>query len=386
MKPFNLQSATASLLVALAMLCNHTQSAEAVTVKNIVDEAVLPVKQTYNIPGISIGIYKEGQQWVFNYGLASMADNKAVTDNTLFEIGSISKTFTVTLAALAQVRGQLTLNDKVSDHLPALKDSAFGETTLLNLGTHTTGGLPLQVPPDITTKEQLLAYLKQWQPSHAQGHYRTYSNISIGLLGVIAANSLHQDFATLLQQQIFPAFAMKNSYLTVPDDKMTDYAQGYTANDTPIRMNDGVLATEAYSVRTTTTDLLQFIKANMGEIKLPAELAQALKLTHTGYFQADAMTQCLIWEQYPYPADTQALLDGSSNHMVFDATPVTEITPTKPPRADVLLHKTGATNGFAAYIAFVPQQKIGIVILANKNYPNAARIQMAQKIFARLQH
>lgn len=384
MKSSALQSLRASLFLSCAMFSLTAMSAEIDSIKRTVDAAVLPVKDTYAIPGIAVGIYVNGQQYVFNYGLASRADNAPVNDATLFEIGSISKTFTATMTTLAQQRGKLTLNDKVSDHLASLKGSNFGDTSLLSLATHTTGGLPLQVPEAVKNDEQLMSYLKNWKPAHVQGSHRTYSNVSIGLLGVIAAQSMQQPFATLMQEQIFPAFGMANSYIVVPDAKKPNYAQGYKKDDTPVRMRDDVLSVEAYGVRTTASDLVQFIKANIGEMKLTPEFAQALKNTHTGYFKAGGMTQSLIWELYPYPAEMAALFEGSSERMVFEATPVEKITPPMAAGAKLFIHKTGATSGFGAYIAFVPHKKMGIVILANKNFPGKARIETAQKILAQL--
>ncbi|MBI1772209.1 MAG: beta-lactamase [Burkholderiales bacterium] len=380
MKSIALQFLQVSLLSIGTMFNLTATSAEVDTVKRATDEAILPIMKTYAIPGMAVGIFVDGKQYVFNYGLASKSEKTAVTDNTLFEIGSISKTFIATMTTLAQGRGKLALTDKVADHLPNLKGSSFGETSLLSLATHTTGGLPQQVPDEVTNDEQLTTYLKNWKPEHSEGHYRTYSNISIGLLGVITARSLQQPFATIMQEQIFTTFGMTNSYITVPDSKRADYAQGYKKDDTPVRLREDVLSTEAYGVKTTASDLVQFIKANIGEMKLTPEFALALKNTHTGYFKAGGMTQSLVWELYPYPTDTAAVIEGSSTHMAFDATPVEKITPLMIPGTNVFIHKTGATSGFGAYIAFVPEKKMGIVILANKNYPSQVRIEAAQQI------
>ena len=140
----------------------------------------------------------------------------------------MSKTFTATLASYAQVDGKLSLSDSASKYLPVLRGSAFDNVRLVNLGTHTPGGLPLQVPDDVTNDAQLMAYFQHWKPAYAPGTYRTYSNLSIGLLGVIVAKSMNEDFGALMQETLFTPLALKHSFLDVPPDQMANYAQGYT--------------------------------------------------------------------------------------------------------------------------------------------------------------
>ncbi|MGC1781294.1 MAG: class C beta-lactamase [Acidobacteriaceae bacterium] len=353
-------------------------------VKSTVDGAIRPVMAKYKIPGVAIGVVVAGKPYVFRYGVASTETRQPVTDDTLFEIGSVSKTFTATLASYAQVIGDLSLSEKTSKYLPDLRGSKFGDVSLLNLGTHTPGGLPLQVPDNVQNNDALMRYFKNWRPAYEPGTYRTYSNIGIGTLGMITAKSMGQDFSFLIEQRLFPALGMKSSYIHVPQAKMVDYAQGYTTENAPIRMASGVLSSEAYGVKTTAADMVRFVEANMNLIPLDKNFQRAITDTHTGYFQAGPMTQDLIWEQYPYPAALKTLLEGNSSAMAFHAIPVTAIRPPERPRGDVWINKTGSTNGFAAYVAFVPEKGLGIVILANKNYPIDARVTVAYKILTTL--
>jgi len=353
-------------------------------VRAIVDAAVAPVMRTNRIPGMAVGVIAGGTERVFDYGVASTQTRRPVTRDTLFEIGSISKTFTATLASYAQVTGRLSLSDGTAAYLPQLAGTKFGSVTLLELGTHTTGGLPLQVPDGVPDTGALVTYLRHWQPAHVPGTYRTYSNVSIGLLGVIAAKSLDRDFVQLMQERLFPALGLRETYIRVPAAQAAHYAQGYTEDDTPIRVRDGVLAAQAYGVKTTAGDLLRFLEANLATIALPAALRGAILQTHTGYFRVGGMTQDLIWEQYPYPVARDALLKGNGRAIIFGAVKVVRITPPEAPRSDVWINKTGSTNGFGAYVAFVPAKRLGIVILANKTYPIAQRVRLAYEILSRL--
>ncbi len=376
-----------SVLIAVgaSAVFGHGSDAQRDKARSAADKAILPLMKKLGIPGMAVGIAVGGKSYVFDYGVASTESQKPVSPRTLFEVGSISKTFTATLASWAQVSGQLSLSDKTSQYFPSLRGTKFGEVSLLHLGTHTPGGLPLQVPDDIKDNAQLLKYFEQWQPTYAPGTYRTYANPSIGFLGVITAQAMKQDFVGLMEERLFRGLGLANTFLNVPEGKMSDYAQGYTKDDAPIRMTAGVLGAEAYGVKTTAADLIRFVEANMGAIALDEKLQRAVTATHTTYFQAGVMTQDLIWEQYPWPVELKTLLEGNSPGMIFKAVPVTAITPPQEPRNDVLINKTGSTSGFGAYVVFVPKKRIGIVILANKNYPIEDRVKAAYEILLELE-
>ncbi|BDE07711.1 beta-lactamase [Vulcanimicrobium alpinum] len=336
------------------------------------------------IPGMAVGIAVGGTAYVLNYGVASRETRRPVTRDTLFEIGSITKSFTATLTAYAQRRGYLSLSETTSKVLPQLRGTDFGNVRLLALATHTPGGLPLQVPDNVGNDEQLIAYLREWHPADAPGTYRTYSNVGIGTLGLIAARSMGGDFAALMGERVFSALGMTNSFIALPAAKAARYAQGYTGRDAPTRLATGELWPEAYGIRTSAADMIRFVEANMDEIALDPTLRQAIRDTHVGYFRTRAMTQDLIWEQYPFPVELATLLDGNSPASIYDPTPVTRIAPPQAPLRNAWLNKTGSTNGFGAYVAFVPAKRMGIVILANKSYAIADRVTTAHAILTAL--
>ena len=361
-----------------------TDEAKKAEVQRTVAQTIEPLMTRYGVPGMTVGIVVDGQSYVFNYGVASKTAAKPITDDTLFEIGSITKTFTATLVSYAQVTGQLSLLDPASQGLPTLKGSSFDQVSLLNLGTHTTGGLPLQVPDEVTNDDQLMRYFREWKPSHPPGTYRNYGNPGIGLLGLIAARSLHENFVDLMEGKLLPALGLHNTFLRVPPARQDDYAQGYTEEDAPIRLVRDVLSDESGGLKTTAGDLLHFVEANLQMLTLAEPWQRAIIETHKGYYRVGPMTQDLVWEQYPYPVTLPDLLAGNSEKIIMEGNPTVRLDPPLPPQADVLINKTGSTNGFAAYVAFVPARKAGIVILANKRYPIDARVTAAHEILTRL--
>ncbi|MGH8128588.1 MAG: serine hydrolase, partial [Gammaproteobacteria bacterium] len=168
-------SLMAAVLFALCATTavSHAASDRTGGIRSTVDRAIRPVMAKYSIPGMAVGIIAGSKPYVFDYGVATTKTKAPVTRDTLFEIGSVSKTLTATLTSYAQVRGYLSLSDQTSKYLPSLRGSRFGAVSLLELGTHTPGGLPLQVPEHIHSISQLMLYFKAWRPTYAPGTYRT---------------------------------------------------------------------------------------------------------------------------------------------------------------------------------------------------------------------
>ncbi|MBY4609655.1 beta-lactamase [Rhizobium sp. 9T] len=380
-KNLGIKFLSAALITACA--CASAFAADEAEVRAIADAAIKPIMEKYAIPGVAVGITVDGRDHIFTYGVESKETGRPVVPATLFELGSISKTFTATLASYAEATGDLSLSDPVAKHLPTMKGRPFGDVALIDLATHTAGGFPLQVPDELKSEGQLMEYLAAWRPSYAAGTQRSYANPSIGMLGLITAKAMRGDFAELMEGRLFPGLGLSSTFINVPKSRQGNYAQGYKRSGEPARLTPGLLSAEAYGVRSTAGDMIRFVGANMGLAKLDGKLQQAIDKTHTGYFSVGAMTQDLIWEQYAYPVTLQSLLEGNSAAML-KAVPVAALQPPMKPRGDVWINKTGSTNGFGAYVAFIPSERVGIVILANKNYPNEDRVAAAYRVLTAL--
>lgn len=375
------------LALALACLCftpSVSRAAAAGTVQEIVDRAVLPLMAQYEVPGMAVAVTVDGKAMFFNYGVASKDSKTPVSQDTLFELGSISKTFTATLACYAQVLGKLSFDDHPGKYMAQLKGSAIDNASLLDLGTYAAGGLPLQFPDDVADDAQMLDYFRKWTPEAPPGTRRRYSNPSIGLFGRVTALALQSDFGDAVERQLFPVLELKHSHVRVPDSATANYAWGYDKANHPVRVSRGVFDAEAYGVKSSSADMIRFVQVNIDPGQLAGPIRRAVEGTHIGFFQVGEMVQGLGWEQYRGPITLQRLLAGNSDTMINETNPAKKLTPTQAAPRGTLFNKTGSTRGFGSYVAFMPEQKIGIVMLANKNYPIPARVKAAHAILEQL--
>nr|AMP47510.1 classC-AmpC [uncultured bacterium]AMP47529.1 classC-AmpC [uncultured bacterium] len=348
-----------------------------------VDAVIRPLMSQYQIPGMAVALSVDGQHTFYNYGVASKATGQAVTPTTLFEIGSLSKTFTATLASYAQGQGKLQFNELASHYLPSLKGSAFDRVTLLNLATHTSG-MPLFVPDEVTNQEQLMAWYQTWQPTSPIGSQRVYSNLGIGMLGLITAQSLQKPFSEAMEQDLLTPLGMKHSWVKVPENQMAEYAQGYNKLDEPVRVTPGPLDAEAYGLKSSSADLLRWLDLNMAISPLSPAWQHAIAESHKGYYQTGEFTQALMWEYYPWPTTKEKLLAGNSSERIMKGLGAKPLTPPQAGPEQAWYNKTGSTNGFSTYAVFIPGQKTALILLANKWYPNDARIEVAYELIERL--
>ena len=147
-----LHARSLTLLLALLVPFASNAGAGAAKVKSVVDATIRPLMSRHDIPGMAVSLTVDGRSYVFNYGVSSRQSQTPVSDSTIFEIGSISKMFTTTLAAYAHATGRMSLDDHPGRFLPRLRgrpirklprqvDSPEVETSWLNtLGLNTAGG------------------------------------------------------------------------------------------------------------------------------------------------------------------------------------------------------------------------------------------------------
>lgn len=353
-------------------------------VTSLVKAAIEPLMEQQEIPGMSVAILYKGRTQFINAGVADRESGRRVTENTLFELGSVSKTFTGVLAGVMIRNGDIALNDPVQKYWPQLTGTQWRHIRMLHLATYTAGGLPLQLPDAVTDQASLLNYYQQWQPQAAPGTLRQYSNASIGLFGALMVKG---DYEQAMEKNVFQPLRLTRTYITVPPSMMLNYAWG-DKNGQPVRVSPGMLDAEAYGIKSTARDMLTFMQANADPNRLSSGntvLRNAIRTSQSRYFSVRSFYQGLGWEIYDWPVSAATVIADSENGVALKPQPATPLNPVVPSQSASWVHKTGATNGFGAYIAFIPGRNTGIVMLANKNYPNPLRIKTAWQILEALQ-
>ncbi|MES2379217.1 MAG: serine hydrolase domain-containing protein [Bacteroidota bacterium] len=320
--------------------------------KTIVDKIVDSVARRYiqksNTVGLSIGIIKDGKVSTYNYGELKRSSGHLPGVNTIYEIGSITKTFTATILAYYVNDGKLSLSDPITKYLPdsVAANSALKDITLLSLINHTSGlaSLPTNFiaqkpyseanPYKNYTQQLLFAYLKNCTLKSVPGKKYAYSNLAVGLLGVILEHVSGKHYEQLVSEIICRPLGMKGTVQHLYPLITTRFTTVYDedGHETPAWDMLNTFAA-AGSLKSTINDLLLYTRANM--IKADNKLSKALSLTH----------------QVTFTNDTQLSM-GLGWHII------------KVDGISYYFHN-GGTGGSSSFLAYNIDRNIAIIILSS---------------------
>lgn len=228
--------------------------------------------QRINIPGLAIGITsREGMLRQGTFGLSNLEGQVPVTPETLFEIGSISKSFACIVALQLREQGLLDFHVPVTEYLPWFDiESDYKPITLHHLMTHTAG---LIMGSDSLPDATYAAYaLRQTAVSTAPGDYFHYSNDGYKLVGLVLQAVTGQPVPQLLRERILGPLTMVDSTAEITHQVRTRLAQGYEAwyDDRPLTKG-GKLAPAAWlesesadgSICSTAEDMCRYLRVLM---------------------------------------------------------------------------------------------------------------------------
>ncbi|MFN8354888.1 MAG: serine hydrolase [Spirosomataceae bacterium] len=290
--------------------------------------------------GTTVAFLDNGQESFFTYGYANTTTKQPITQQSVFEIGSITKTFTCLLLADLVQKGKLALNDPVEKYLPnAVKLPSFEgqKITFADLASHTSG-LPrmpdIFAPKDDSnpyidySPKELYAFLNQLQLKRGTGQYE-YSNLAMGLLGHTLALISGKSYPQLLQDVICTPLKMSQTNTLNNSPYLT---MGHIGTKPVAHWDFDVLA-GAGALRSNVPDMLRYLKAQMGLEASP--LQAAMNLT-----------------QQPLHEINNVMKIGLGWHFLAA-------------NNDEIIWHNGGTGGYRTYIGFSKKTNKGIIILTN---------------------
>jgi CubicO group peptidase (beta-lactamase class C family) len=308
------------------------------------DQVRAVLAERLTIPGASmvIGVIEPAGRRVITLGRSHLPDGRPLDGDTLFMIGSVTKTFTTLLLADAVRRGESTLDDPAGGYLRAgvsLRERGR-PITLRDLATHVSGlpsmpgNFDLKANPDpisAYSPRDLDRFLRDFEPTRAPGEKWEYSNLGVALLGRLLAQRAHTSYERLLRERVLEPLGLHSTAITLSRTQAARVAPGLDRYGEPATVWEMKTLQASGSLRSSANDLLEYLAGMLGYRKTPLRAAIELQLA----------------ERSP-ARKTQALGWGSG---MFDG-------------HEIFVHD-GGKSGYRSLLAFDPARRRGVVLLVN---------------------
>jgi serine-type D-Ala-D-Ala carboxypeptidase/endopeptidase len=302
-------------------------------------------------PSIVVGIYENGKTRIIPMG-ASGSPNGMLDGNTVFEIGSITKTFTSTLLADMVARGLVKYDDPVTKYLPpnVRVPSRNGRAiTLLDLATQHSG-LP-RMPGNFKPADeenpyadysvaQMYDFLSHYTLPRDPGETFEYSNLGVGLLGHVLALRAGTSYEALVVDRILGPLGMSDTRITLTPKMTAQLAKPYNEKGLPTKNWDLPTFAGAGALRSSANDMLRYAAAALGAPGTPPAVAWVLK-------EAERPRRDL-----PGPGKAQIGLNWFTAHAG---------------RIEIVWHN-GGTGGYGTFLGLDKAHQRAVVVLATAKY------------------
>jgi CubicO group peptidase (beta-lactamase class C family) len=296
--------------------------------------------------GVTVGVLRGDVRCVFSYG--------AARPDSIFEIGSVSKTFTGLILAQMIEQGRVRLDQPVRELLPAatVEKPPRREISLLDLVTHHSGlpRLPYNLRPADARNPyvdyravDLYRFLAQHGVDRPAEASYLYSNVGSGLLGQALAHRAGISFEELLEREVTMPLGLKDTVMSLTPEQHSRFIPGYTLAHHQAPGWDWDSLAGAGALRSTAGDILTYLEAQLH----PRELARTLSSTVPA---AGTLPQA-IERSHELREAADPGMHIAMGWLQMDAT-------------GTYWH-SGATGGHCSFVFFNPQEDCAGVVLAN---------------------
>ncbi|MDJ1499719.1 serine hydrolase domain-containing protein [Xanthocytophaga agilis] len=357
------------LLLANCLGCKEDATQPIVTnnpLTSSLDQTVHSTVEKYasasSTGGFVIGIFRNDSTFIYRYGHSNKETHQLPDENTIFEIGSISKTFTAALMTDFTASRQINLEEPASKFLPLsflekngiqvkLKDLLNHSSGLPRLPDDLANGANTQEPYKHYDSTKVYVYLKNKPLKNTPETVFEYSNLAFGVAGLILERNTGKSYEQLVEEKIAISLGMKDTKITLSEDEKLRFAKGYDAKGKPVAYwNDLNGFKGAGALRSTVKDLLVYAQANInpGNNTIGKSFAFCHQITST----LDDKKVGLAW--------FELTING---HAVY-------------------VHD-GGTGGFTSFILFSKEKKRALVLLANNSTENLSSVidRLSKSVF-----
>jgi len=301
--------------------------------------------------GTVIGIIDKDGTRYYGFGQMSLTDSLKPDRNSIFEIASITKTFTTALVADLELSGEIEINTSIEQYMPVFEQVLANNKrtiTLEDLINHTSGLArnPTNVTIDDSNRyhdysvDNLNEYLSNITIKDSIKSY-LYSNLAYLVLENAIESKMETSYESLLQERILEVLDMNDSHFVVPNEMrnrlVTPYGDGQ--HETELDMGE---FPAGGGLKTTAKDMLSFLAAQLG--LHATTLDKALKLTQVERFSNNDGKLGLEYE--------------GKLGLAW------EIMERKESGKTIHYHK-GGSNGFRSFAGFNLEDQIGVVVLTS---------------------
>ncbi len=324
------------------------QSPEKTDKKGLPAEVVETIERRIEeglTPSIALAIIDSSGVQYFNFGKTAK-NGQEIDENTIYEIGSITKVFTGIILAQQVLEGDLKMEDDINSYLPEnFKIPVMGDAVITfgNLTDHTSG-LP-RMPDNFHpanpnnpyadyTVDQMYEFISHYQPLRTVGAAYEYSNIGLGLLGHLLAMNNNSTYEELMVQKIANPLNMNDTRVELTQRMNDNLALGHSGGKVVENWDIPALA-GAGAIRSSSSDMAKFISANLGYVN--TSLLKAMELSHQiRHDKAGEMSIAMAWH----------IRKGN--------------------KGDIICHG-GGTGGYRTFIGFVKETGKGVVLFTNSS-------------------
>lgn len=324
---------------------------KSAAIQALLDDA----RRISGVPGMSISILADDEVFYFSSGYADLEKGLSASENTLYELASVSKAFTGLGIMLLEEQGLLSMTDPVQKYLPWFtlkyqgKPVDMQSLTLNNFLHHTSGltnrhikSIPQGNTPDMLQKT--VEMLVDAELAFPPGEQYNYGTVNYDVLGLVIENVSRQSYEDFMREQVFQPLGLHQTYVYKEDAQATgQLAQGYRSSffmTTPFKAPDYAGNKPAAYIISNTKDMARWMGIQMGIVKdIPEIFHTVIEKSHRGDMSVSAVNDMYYAAGWSVNAD-QTIIEHTGGNPNFR----TQVTILLNERTAICLLSNGANT------------------------------------------